>query len=242
MAVRRFLKKFLKRFKSHFIVILSLITTSVCADEDLQFAKLRKEMVRLQIETRGVKDKRVLEAMRSVKRHLFVPQIYQKLAYNDTPLPIGEGQTISQPYIVALMTELLGLTGKEKVLEIGTGSGYQAAILAELAAYVYTIEILPGLVQRAGSLLKQLGYKNILVKCGDGYLGWQEYAPFDAIIVTCAPEEIPQTLVEQLAEGGRMVVPVGSIYQELMLIEKENNEVRKKGIIPVRFVPMIHAE
>jgi len=140
------------------------------------------------------------------------------------------------------LTELLDLTGKERVLEIGTGSGYQAAILAELAAYVYTIEILPTLAERAEKLLKKLGYKNIMVKCGDGYLGWEEYAPFDAIIVTCAPEDIPQALVEQLADGGRMVLPVGSIYQELKLIEKKNGEAKIKSIIPVRFVPMIHSE
>jgi protein-L-isoaspartate(D-aspartate) O-methyltransferase len=220
------------------MVVLSLIAASSWADEDLRFSKLREKMVRAQIEARGIKDRAVLGAMRRVRRHQFVPWFYRSFAYEDRPLPIGEGQTISQPYIVALMTELLGLTGKERVLEIGTGSGYQAAILAELAAYVYTIEILSPLAERADELLKRLGYKNILVKCGDGYLGWEEYAPFDAIIVTCAPEEIPQTLVEQLAEGGRMVIPVGSVYQELKLIEKKNGKVEVRSIIPVRFVPM----
>ncbi|MBU0549569.1 MAG: protein-L-isoaspartate(D-aspartate) O-methyltransferase [Candidatus Omnitrophica bacterium] len=195
-------------------------------------------MVAAQIEARGIKDKRVLEAMRSVPRHKFVPQPYQRFAYRDTPLPIAEGQTISQPYIVALMTELLELTGKERVLEIGTGSGYQAAILAELAARVYTIEIIPALAKGAEELLKTLGYNNILVKCGDGYVGWEEHAPFDAVIVTCAPEEIPQPLIEQLADGGRMVLPVGSIYQELILVEKKDREIKKRSIIPVRFVPM----
>jgi protein-L-isoaspartate(D-aspartate) O-methyltransferase len=224
------------------IIVLCLIASSVWADEDSYFSKLREEMVKTQIEARGIKDKRVLEVMRKVKRHQFVPQLYKSYAYKDTPLPIGEGQTISQPYIVALMTELLGLTGKESVLEIGTGSGYQAAILAELAAYVYTIEILPNLAERAEKLFKNLGYKNIMVKCGDGYLGWEEYAPFDAIIVTCAPEDIPRALVEQLADSGRMVLPVGSIYQELKLIEKKNGEAKIKSIIPVRFVPMIHSE
>ena len=209
------------------------------ANEEAQFSKLREEMVNTQIEARGIKDRRVLEAMRKVPRHKFVPRLYQRFAYRDFPLPIGEGQTISQPYIVALMTDLLKLTGNERVLEIGTGSGYQAAILAELTHYVYTIEILPVLAERAEELLKRLGYKNIVVKCGDGYLGWEEYAPFDAIIVTCAPEEIPQALVEQLADGGRMVIPVGSNYQELMLIEKKNNQIKIKNIIPVRFVPMI---
>lgn len=220
------------------IIIPSLIATSVCAQENLYFSKLREEMVAAQIEARGIKDKRVLEAMRSVPRHKFVPQPYQRFAYRDTPLPIAEGQTISQPYIVALMTELLELTGKERVLEIGTGSGYQAAILAELAARVYTIEIIPALAKGAEELLKTLGYNNILVKCGDGYVGWEEHAPFDAVIVTCAPEEIPQPLIEQLADGGRMVLPVGSIYQELILVEKKDREIKKRSIIPVRFVPM----
>jgi protein-L-isoaspartate(D-aspartate) O-methyltransferase len=207
--------------------------------EQLRFSELRDEMVKLQIEARGINDQRVLEVMRKVRRHEFVPLAYQRLAYQDTPLPIGEGQTISQPYIVALMTELLRLTGSEKVLEIGTGSGYQAAILAELAKQVYTIEIMPVLAERSEGLLKRLGYENIVVKCGNGYIGWAEYAPFDAIIVTCAPEEIPVDLIEQLAEGGRMVIPVGSVYQELKLIEKQNGQIKVKGIIPVRFVPML---
>jgi protein-L-isoaspartate(D-aspartate) O-methyltransferase len=211
-------------------------------DEDSYFSKLREEMVRTQIEARGIKDKRLLKAMRKVPRHKFVPWLYRKFAYEDTPLPIGERQTISQPYIVALMTELLDLTGEEKVLEIGTGSGYQAAILAELAAEVYTIEIFPSLAQSAGERLEELGYRNIEVKCGDGYLGWEEHAPFDVIIVTCAPEEIPKKLVEQLAHGGKMVIPVGSAYQELKLIEKRNDEIKVRDVIPVRFVPMRHLE
>ncbi|MFH1338892.1 MAG: protein-L-isoaspartate(D-aspartate) O-methyltransferase [Candidatus Omnitrophota bacterium] len=207
-------------------------------EERAGFGKLREEMVRTQIEARGIGNERVLEAMRRVPRHKFVPWLYRKFAYEDTPLPIGEGQTISQPYIVALMTELLDLTGGERVLEIGTGSGYQAAVLAELAAEVYTIEILPTLAHRAKELLEELGYRNIKVKCGDGYLGWEEYAPFDAVIVTCAPEEIPKNLVEQLADGGKMVIPVGSAYQELKLIQKKNNAIKISGVIPVRFVPM----
>ncbi len=210
----------------------------VAEEERTGFSKLCEEMVKGQIEARGINDNRLLQAMRKVMRHQFVPQRYRRFAYEDRPLPIGKGQTISQPYIVALMTELLGLTGKERVLEIGTGSGYQAAVLAELAAYVYTIEILPTLAERADELLRRLGYKNIRIKCGDGYLGWEEYAPFDAIIVTCAPEEIPQALVEQLADRGRMVIPLGSFYQELKLIEKQNNEIKIRSIIPVRFVPM----
>lgn len=241
--------------KDKFVLIFFLLVASLVQAEDaLQFtqkedadarkeagySKLRENMVSLQIIRRGIKDPRVLEVMRRVKRHIFVPQAYRGFAYEDRPLPIGQGQTISQPYIVALMTELLKLTGKEKVLEIGTGSGYQAAILAELAARVYTIELIPVLAERAKKLLRDLGHKNILVKCGDGYLGWQEYAPFDAIIVTCAPDDIPQALLEQLSDGGRMVVPVGSIYQELMLVNKEDGNIEIEGVIPVRFVPMVH--
>ncbi len=157
---------------------------------------------------------------------------------NDYSLDIGQGQTISQPYIVALMTELLELKGNEKILEIGTGSGYQAAILAEICKNVYTIEILPQLAKNAEKLLKKLGYKNIKVKTGDGFEGWKEYAPFDGIIVTCAPEKISQPLLEQLKDGGIMVIPVGDIYQELLQIKKGKGKIIKKSIIPVRFVPM----
>ena len=203
------------------------------------YTKQRDAMVEEQIVRRGVKNKLVLDAVRKVPRHEYVPEKLQSEAYYDTPLPIGEGQTISQPYIVALMTELLELKGKEKVLEIGTGSGYQAAILADLAGEVYTIEILPSLAQRAEKLVSELGYKNIKVKCGDGFLGWPEFAPFEAIIVTCAPEEIPPLLIEQLAEGGRMVIPVGEEYQELKLLVKVKGKIEQKDIIPVIFVPMI---
>lgn len=220
-------------------IINLAIAQSSNSQSQTNFDLLRYEMVRTQIEARGINDRRVLSAMRKVERHKFVPTALQSSAYEDTPLPIGEGQTISQPYIVALMTELLALKGNEKVLEIGTGSGYQAAILAELAESVFTIEILPKLASRAEKLLKNLGYKNIYVKCGDGYLGLPEHAPFDAIIVTCAPPEIPQKLVEQLAEGGRMVVPVGVGHQELKLIIKEKGKTTVKNIAPVRFVPMI---
>ncbi|MFH1414038.1 MAG: protein-L-isoaspartate(D-aspartate) O-methyltransferase [Candidatus Omnitrophota bacterium] len=202
----------------------------------------RERMVGEQIEARGVKDKRVVEVMRSIERDKFVPFKIRHLAYEDGPLPIGSGQTISQPYIVALMTELLELKGNEKVLEIGTGSGYQAAILSELAKEVYTIEILPELASRAEALLRDLGYKNICVKQGDGYLGWPDFAPFDAIIVTAAPPEIPQALVEQLVEGGRMVVPVGTLFQELKLLIKSQGKLIEKNILPVRFVPMIKGE
>ncbi len=212
------------------------------ATKNIDFRQLREKMVSEQIEDRGIKDKRLLEVMRKVERHRFVPKNLEPLAYEDTALPIGEGQTISQPYVVAVMTENLALKGNERVLEIGTGSGYQAAILAELAGEVYTIEILPALAKRAENLLKELGYTNIKVRCGDGYLGWREFSPFDAIIVTCAPPEIPEKLVEQLAEGGRMVVPVGEGWQELKLIEKIDGKIKVKNIIPVVFVPMIKQE
>jgi len=206
--------------------------------QDEYFKNLRNEMVSKQIAQRGVRDARVLEAMRKVERHRFVPAPLQHLAYQDSPLPIGEDQTISQPYIVALMTELLQLEGREKVLEIGTGSGYQAAILAELAGDVYSIEILPTLAYRSEKLLGELGYTNIHIKRGDGYFGWPEAASFEAIIVTCAAEEIPRPLVEQLAEGGRMVIPQGDAYQKLKLLIKVNGKIEERDIIPVRFVPM----
>lgn len=199
-------------------------------------------MVEEQIIARGIRDERVIQAMLKVERDQFVPENLRQFAYEDRPLPIGYGQTISQPYIVALMTSLLGLKGDEKVLEIGTGSGYQAAILAELTKEVYTIEIIPQLAKQAESRLKKLGYKNVKVKCGDGFEGWPEYAPFDCIIVTCAPEEIPPLLIQQLKEGGRMVIPVGKFWQELKLVVKENGKIKVKDIIPVRFVPMIRRE
>ena len=207
--------------------------------ESRSFLDLREKMVRTQIEARGIEDERVLAALLKVERHRFVPENMRHYAYTDRALPIGEGQTISQPYIVALMTGLLGLKGGEKVLEIGTGSGYQAAVLAELCGHVYTIEILEPLAKRSRGLLEGLGYKNIEVKCGDGYMGWPEHAPFDSIIVTCAPEGVPEKLVEQLKEGGRMVVPVGSFFQRLELIEKRNGKPVKRVIAPVRFVPMV---
>jgi protein-L-isoaspartate(D-aspartate) O-methyltransferase len=202
------------------------------------FKAMREKMVETQIKARGVKDSRVLSAMLKVERHLFVPKDLESSAYSDQPLPIGEGQTISQPYIVALMTELLELKGGEKVLEIGTGSGYQAAILAELAKEVYTIEIVERLATSAKNLLLALGYQNVNVKAGDGYLGWPEAAPFDAIIVTCAPDHVPDPLLEQLKEGGRMVLPVGTYTQELKRIVKRSGKIEVKDTIPVIFVPM----
>ena len=197
----------------------------------------RLTMVRDQIEARGVKNGAVIEAMRNVPRHLFIPENLRHEAYEDEPVPIGYGQTISQPYIVALMTELLELNSDSKVLEIGTGSGYQAAILSTLADSVFSIEIIPELAIAADSILQKLNYK-VEVRCGDGYRGWPGHAPFDAIIVTAAPEKIPQPLIEQLAENGRLVIPVGSYYQELKLIRKQNGQLIETNIAPVRFVPM----
>jgi len=227
------------------ILILSLMLTE-CTDgkrvsasnprED--FKAMREKMVETQIKARGVKDPRVLAALLKVERHRFVPEKYLDSAYSDQPLPIGEGQTISQPYIVGLMTELLELKGNEKVLEIGTGSGYQAAILAELAKEVYTIEIIESLASTAEKRLSELGYQNVRLKAGDGYLGWPEAAPFDAIIVTAAPDHIPKPLIEQLKEGGRMVVPVGTHTQELRKIVKKSGRMETIDVIPVLFVPM----
>ena len=194
-------------------------------------------MVESQIVRRGVKDKRVLEAMRKVPRHEFVPEGMAGYAYEDEPLPIGHEQTISQPYIVALMTELLELKPESKVLEIGTGSGYQAAILAEICDSVSSIEIICPLAEKADSTLKAMGY-HVDVQCGDGYRGWPEKAPFDGIIVTAAPDEVPQPLIDQLAEGGRLVIPVGTYHQDLQLIRKVNGEIKTINVIPVRFVPM----
>jgi protein-L-isoaspartate(D-aspartate) O-methyltransferase len=213
------------------------LSAAIYANND--FFSQRKKMVEEQIVRRGIKDKRVLEAFLKVPRHEFVSSSYKNLSYSDTPLPIGYGQTISQPYIVALMTELLQLKGREKVLEIGTGSGYQTAILAELAKEVYTVEILEPLARRAEENLKQMNYRNVKVKCGNGFLGWQEYAPFDAIIVTCAPKSIPPALITQLGEGGRMVIPVGERWQELKLVIKKKGKVEVRDIITVRFVPMV---
>jgi len=214
------------------------------ADSPQDFTAARHRMVERQIEARGVRDTRVLEAMRKVPRHRFVPESYISMAYADFPLAIGEGQTISQPYIVAFMTEALSLKPEDRVLEIGTGSGYQAAVLAEIVKEVYTIEIIPSLGKKAEKLLKELGYDNVHVKIGDGYKGWPEKAPFDAVIVTCAPEAVPQALIEQLGEGGRMIIPVGKAgaVQELVRGVKVNGELRTQEVLPVRFVPMVKGE
>jgi len=204
------------------------------------FEVRRHQMVDQQIAGRGVTDERVLSAMRGVPRHLFMPQAQRREAYADHPLPIGSGQTISQPYIVGLMTALLELEGTERVLEIGTGSGYQAAVLAELAGEVYSIEIIESLGREAATLLESLGYENLEVRIGNGYRGWPEAAPFDAIIVTAAPPEIPEALVEQLAVGGRMIVPVGAGgVQDLALLTKTPTQLVRTSIVPVRFVPMV---
>ncbi len=204
-----------------------------------RFEAARQRMVRVQIVDRGVSDVSVLRAMRKVPRHLFVPKEYEAEAYDDNPLPIGYGQTISQPYIVAFMTEAVKPTETKKALEVGTGSGYQAAILAEILSQVYSIEIVPELALESFERLKKLGYKNITVKYGDGYQGWSEHAPFDIIIVTAAAEQIPAPLIEQLAENGRLVIPVGGPFaiQELILLEKKNGRILKSRLSFVRFVP-----
>lgn len=203
------------------------------------YIKEREAMVKTQIQARGIKDSSTLAAMRKVQRHKFVGGNQVSSAYNDSPLPIGYGQTISQPYIVAYMTEIIKPKSNYTVLEIGTGSGYQAAVLAEIVRKVYTVEIINNLGREASSRLKDLGYKNIEVKIADGYDGWKEHAPFDAIVVTAAAEYIPTPLKEQLKDGGRMIIPVGSPYmtQQLMLIEKTGNKYRTTSVMPVRFVP-----
>jgi protein-L-isoaspartate(D-aspartate) O-methyltransferase len=210
----------------------------LAAGESDPASKARERMVREQIAARGVEDPRVLQAMRDVPRHELVPRQMRQRAYADHPLPIGEGQTISQPYIVAYMTEQLRLEPDHRVLEVGTGSGYQAAVLAELCAEVYTIEIVSALAERAARDLARLGYENIHTREGDGYRGWPEHAPFDAIIVTAAPGHIPQPLVDQLKPGGRMILPVGEGYQELVLITRDADGVHRRRLLPVRFVPM----
>lgn len=204
-----------------------------------KYTSARNDMVRYQISDRGIDNSEVLRAMRKIPRHLFVSVEYQNDAYGDYPLPIGYGQTISQPYIVAYMTAVVKPDKKKKVLEIGTGSGYQAAVLAEIADTVYTIEIIPELANESASRLKNLGYKNIICKSGDGYNGWSEHSPFDIIIVTAAVAEIPKPLIDQLAENGRLVIPVGKPgeLQDLILLVKKNGKIEKKQLSVVRFVP-----
>jgi len=206
--------------------------------EEDTFGPLRRQMVEKQIRARGVRDQRVLDALLLVSRHDFVPSAMEQQAYEDTPLGIGEGQTISQPYIVAFMTELACIHPDSKVLEVGTGSGYQTAVLSVLAREVFTMEIIESLATRAKEKLEHLGFKNVHVRIGDGYQGWPEEAPFDAILVTAAPDHIPQPLVDQLKIGGRLVIPVGDYYQDLAVVTKMEKGVHEEKIIPVRFVPM----
>ena len=203
------------------------------------YASSASMMVERQLRARGIDDPRTLQAMAKVPRDKFVPKELTARAYEDNPLPIGFGQTISQPYIVAFMTQALKPKPTDRVLEIGTGSGYQAAVLSELVAQVYTIEIVRPLAQRAAVVLQALGYKNVLVKGGDGYKGWPEHAPFDSIIVTAAPDHVPQPLIEQLKEGGRLIIPVGKTYaQRLYAYEKRGGALKETAVIPVRFVPL----
>jgi len=223
-------------------VIFAVLAASGCGQKPAPVADLtseRQRMVQQQLMPRGIHEERVLAAMAKVPREEFVPPDSRAASYEDGPLPIGNGQTISQPYIVAFMTERLQPKPSDRVLEIGTGSGYQAAILAELVAEVYTIEIVEPLARNAEVTLQRLGYKNVHVKVGDGYSGWLEHAPFDAIIVTCAPDHVPQQLTDQLKDGGRMVIPVGERFaQQLYLLEKQNGRLRESAVLPVRFVPM----
>ncbi len=205
----------------------------------MDFETARGEMVKAQIAARGVTDEQVLTAMNEVPRHEFVPEDARPYAYQDSPQPIGHGQTISQPYIVAFMTEKLAPRKTDRVLEIGTGSGYQAAVLSSLVQDVYSIEIIDELADKAARTLARLGYQNVHVRSGDGFRGWPEHAPFDAVIVTCAPDEIPEPLIDQLKDGGRMVIPVGdATSQTLYVFEKRSGKLEQKEVLPVRFVPM----
>jgi len=219
--------------------LLWLESTSLVLAGEQNFAVARQHMVEIQIKGRRITDARVTEVMSSVPRHEFVPEDYRGHAYEDHPLPIGYGQTISQPYIVAFMTEQLRPRPTDRVLEIGTGSGYQAAVLSKLVAEVYTIEIVKPLAQRAEMDLRRLNYSNVKVKAGDGYKGWPEHAPFDAIIVTAAPDHVPQPLIDQLKEGGRMSIPVGGReMQQLYLLEKHAGKLTQRAVLSVNFVPL----
>jgi protein-L-isoaspartate(D-aspartate) O-methyltransferase len=206
----------------------------------INFQKARDRMVETQLISRGISDSRVLEAMRKVPRHLFVEEALKEQAYSDFPLPIGEKQTISQPYIVALMTETLGLKGHEKILEIGTGSGYQTAILAELADRVFSIERFPGLAYRANQILQKQGYQNIIIRVADGSLGWPDEAPFDGVMATAGTPKIPQPLIDQLGMGGRLVIPEGDrLSQELIMVERAPEGIKKTNLGGVRFVDLV---
>jgi protein-L-isoaspartate(D-aspartate) O-methyltransferase len=223
-------------------LLFAAIAASGCGQKPAPVSDLgveRQRMVQQQLKARGINDGRVLAAMAKVAREEFVPPNSRTESYEDGPLQIGYGQTISQPYIVAFMTEQLQPKRNDRVLEVGTGSGYQAAILAELVAEVYTIEIIEPLAKNSEATLQRLGYKNVHVKAADGYKGWPGHAPFDAVTVTCAPDHVPQPLVDQLKEGGRMIIPVGGFGdQQLYLLEKKNGEMQRRAVLPVRFVPM----
>jgi protein-L-isoaspartate(D-aspartate) O-methyltransferase len=225
------------------MVVLLLAAAGACtparsARDEADLGRARERMIVEQIESRGVRDPLTLAALRKVSRHLFVPPTVAAEAYADHPLPIGHGQTISQPYIVAFMTEALGLKGGEVVLEVGTGSGYQAAVLAEIASKVYSIEIVASLADEARQRLAVLGYRNVEVRAGDGYQGWPDVAPFDGIIVTAAAPKVPDPLKAQLKEGGRLVIPVGDEAQELMVVTRKGSVYEERRVLPVRFVPM----
>lgn len=228
-----------RALQSLILLHLALASCERAQTSVADFAAQRERMVKEQLVMRGISAERVLAAMRKVPREEFVPEQFRGASYEDGPLAIGYDQTISQPFIVAFMTEQLRPSAKDRVLEIGTGSGYQAAILAELVAEIYSIEIIEPLAKTAEATLQRLGYKNVHVKAGDGYKGWPEHAPFDAIIVTCAPDRVPQPLTEQLKDGGRMIIPVGGLgEQELYLLEKRNGQLEQRAVLPVRFVPM----
>jgi protein-L-isoaspartate(D-aspartate) O-methyltransferase len=236
-------RSWLRPFRATALMLMSLWSrdqpNAAATEED--YAQERERMVSRQIEARGISDPRVVAAMRKVPRHLFVPEAVRSSAYSDAPLPIGEGQTISQPYIVALMTDLARPGQNDRALEVGTGSGYQAAVLANLVGHVYSIELEPELARRAEALLHELQYENITVRSGDGYAGWPEAAPFDVIIVTAAPDHVPQPLIEQLKRGGRLVIPVGKTFavQQLQVLEKDaSGRINTSLVTPVRFVPL----
>jgi len=230
-------------YRTALSVLLAMVFTPACsssAQQDGSFEAARQQMIERDLKDRDITDAAVLQAMCDVPRHRFVPTGMQDQAYADFPLPIGHGQTISQPYVVAFMTQTLEVRPEDTILEIGTGCGYQAAVLARLAQQVYTIEIVKPLADEARKLLAELGYKNISVKAGDGFEGWPEHAPFDKIILTCAVKEIPTALIEQLQEGGRIIAPIGATggVQQLVLATKTNGELKHKQVLPVRFVPM----
>ena len=221
------------------LLVLAAVAACMASRQEEALALARQKMVDEQIRLRGVTDPAVLAAVASVPRHLFVPESERLGAYEDRPLPIGSGQTISQPYIVALMTSLLGVQPGDRVLEVGTGSGYQAAVLSRLAGEVYSVEILKPLAERARRTLAELGYRNVHIRVGDGYKGWPAAAPFDGIIVTAAPPRIPEPLLQQLKPGGKLVIPVGNTYQDLIVLTKrKDGGFDRSNVLPVRFVPM----